>query len=381
MQGRFHRLSVCLLGTAMAFGTLAPPARAADKVTVSIISVSVYGAWYIAKEKGLAKDIDIDVKIIEDSTARNAGLSSGDIQCMMTTLDSTLVTASAGIPVKHVAVPLMSYGLDQMIATKDIKSDADLKGKTFAADYGFLNHMWMLLTLKRAGIPFNEATHKILLPQDAAAAFLSGQLDVDVNFLPFSTQSLGREGSHILKTTLTDRTWERGLVSDSIACNSNWLRENPRLAKELIRAWFEAVDWWKENPRAGDEIVAKGLDWPVADVIATQHGTIMLNLHQNMGAFGIPGGQPVCASLPDGVPPPPPGKSGWGKLVGDKADCEAGYLADTWKLFGEVYKEGGVVEEALAPEEGIDPSIIAALADEGYADKYASNKWEGRLEP
>jgi NitT/TauT family transport system substrate-binding protein len=378
MKKRLCILGICLLGMAMALGT---PARAEEKVTISIISVSVYGAWYIAKEKGFAKDIEIDVKIIEDSTARNAGLSSGDIQCMTTTLDSTLVTASAGIPVKHVAVPLMSYGLDQMIATKGIRSDADLRGKSFAADYGFLNHMWMLLTLKRAGIPLDELTHKVLLPQDATAAFLSGQLDVDVNFIPFSTQSLGREGSHILKTTLTDRTWERGLVSDSIACNSNWLRDNPDVAKELIRAWFEAVDWWKENPQAGDEIIAAGLDWSVADVMATQQGTIMLNLNQNMGALGIPGGQPVCASLPEGVPQPPPGASGWGRLVGGKADCEAGYLADTWRVFGEVYKEAGVIDEALAPEEGIDPAIIAALAAEGYPDKYASNKWEGRLQP
>jgi NitT/TauT family transport system substrate-binding protein len=365
----------------MASNTAAPPARAAEKVTISIISVSVYGAWYIAKEKGFAKDIEIDVKIIEDSTARNAGLSSGDIQCMMTTLDSTLVTASAGIPVRHVAVPLMSYGLDQMIAAEDIRSDADLRGKSFAADYGFLNHMWMLLTLKRAGIPFDEATHKVLLPQDATAAFLSGQLDVDVSFIPFSTQSLGREGSHVLKSTLTDRTWERGLVSDSIACNTDWLRDNPDIAKELIRAWFEAVDWWKENPQAGHEIVAAGLDWPVADVIATQAGTIMLNLNQNMGALGLPGGRPVCASLPEGVPEPPPNASGWGRLVGDKADCEAGYLADTWRLFGEVYKEAGVIDEALAPEEGIDPAIVAALAAEGFADKYASNRWEGRVQP
>jgi NitT/TauT family transport system substrate-binding protein len=381
MKKRLGIVGACLLGLAMVPGTVSVPATAKEKVTISIISVSAYAAWYIAKEKGFARDIDIDVKIIEDSTARNAGLSSGDIQCMMTTLDSTLVTASAGIPVKHVAAPLVSYGLDQMVATKDVRSDADLRGKSFAADYGFINHMWMLLTLKRAGIPFDEATHKVLLPQEATAAFLSGQLDVDVNFIPFSTQSLKREGSHVLKSTLNDRTWERGLVSDSIACNADWLRDNPDLAKNLVRAWFEAVEWWKENPQAGDEIIAAGLDWSVADVKAAQRGTIMLNLNQNMGALGLSGGRPVCASLPEGVPRPAPGASGWRRLVGGKADCEPGYLAGTWRLFGEIYKEAGVIDEALAPEDGIDPTIIAALAAEGYADRYASNDWEGRLQP
>lgn len=368
-------LSVAMLTTAT------PAVQAAEKFAVSIISVSVYGAWFIVKEKGLANGIDVETKIIEDTTARNAGLSSGAIQCVMTTMDNTVVTASAAVPVKHVAVPLMSYGLDQMIVSNDIKTEADLRGRSFAADYGFLNHMWMLLTLKKAGIPLKEASHKIMLPQESTAAFASGQLDVDVTWIPFSTQSLQRKDSHMLKSSRTDKTWERGLISDSIACNKTWLEQKPEVAKEVVRAWFEAIDWWKQNPQEGNKIVAKGLDWPEADVRLTQNGAIMLNINQNMGAVGLPGGKPVCKSLPEGLPKPPETASGWGELVGGKADCEAGYLADTWKLFGEVYAEADVADAAIPPAEGIDNSIIEWLAAEGYDKKYASNQWIGRLQP
>ena len=354
-------------------------ASAKDEFVVTMISVSVYGPWFIVKEKGMAKDIDVEVKIIEDITARNAGLSSGSIHCMMTTMDSTVVTVSSGVPVRHVAVPLMSYGLDEMIADESIQSDADLAGKSFAADYGFLNHMWMLLTLKRAGIPLDGADHKILLPQDATAAFTSGQLDVDVNFIPFSTQSLEREGAHKLKTSRTDRTWERGLISDSIACSSRWLDGNPDTAREVIRAWFEAVDWWKENPEEGNRIIAEGLDWPEEDVRLTQAGAIMLNLNQNMGAIGIEGGVPMCASIPADAPPAPEGASGWGTLVGGKPDCEAGYLADTWQLFGDVYKEANVIDSITPAGEGIDNGIIESLISEGLDKEYDSNRWVGRL--
>jgi len=382
MIGTVRRKSAALMAGLCTLAVLAgSAAEAAEKVSISIISVSVYGAWFIAREKGFAKDIDIDVKIIEDATARNAGLSSGDIQCMMTTLDSTLVTASAGVPVRHVAVPVMSYGLDEMVAVEHIKSDADLKGHTYAADLGFLNHMWMLLTYKRAGLPLDEGLHKVMLPQEASAAFISGQLDVDVNFIPFSTQDLTRKGAHVLKSSRTDKTWESGLISDSIACNGNWLKEKPQVAKELIRAWFEAVNWWKENPEEGDAIVAKGLDWQVADVKATQQGAIMLNINQNMGAFGLPGGKALCESLPEGIPPAPAEASGWGKLLGGRPDCAPGYLEATWALFGEIYKEAGVIDKAAPAAEGIDAGIITALAAEGYAEKYASNKWEGRAAP
>ncbi len=372
-------LAFCLAVAGSTIPTASPHAE--EDFTVSIISVSVYGPWFIVKEKGLADGINVDVKIIEDTTARNAGLSNNSIQCIMTTMDNTVVTASSAVPVKHVAVPLMSYGLDQMVVSNDIQTEADLRGRTFAADYGFLNHMWMLLTLKRAGIPFDEVNHTIMLPQESTAAFASGALDVDVTWIPFSTQSLEREDSHMLKSSFTDKTWERGLISDSIACNQEWLEANPDTAREVIRAWFEAVNWWKENPDEGNEIVAAGLDWPVEDVRLTQYGAVMLNINQNMGAVGLEGGEPLCASIPEGAPAPPASASGWGQMVGDKADCEAGYLADTWELFADVYSEAGVMDERVSAADGIDNSIIEWLGSEGYDQEYSSNKWIGRVGP
>ena len=128
------------IAAAVTTGTASAVAAKEDFV-VTMLSVSVYGPWFIAKEMGMAKDINIDVKIIEDITARNAGIATGAIQCMMTTMDSTVVTAAADLPVQHIAVPLMSYGLDEMVVDGSIKSEADIAGKTYAADYGFLNHM------------------------------------------------------------------------------------------------------------------------------------------------------------------------------------------------------------------------------------------------
>ena len=367
-------LAGLLLTVTLAAGTTA---RAAEDVTVTLIPVSVYGPWFIVQEKGMAEDINLEVQIIEDITARNAGLSTGHLQCMMTTMDSTVVAHAAGIPVTHVAVPLMSYGLDEMVVASDVQSVEDFTGRAYAADYGFLNHMWMLLTLKRAGMDFDSVEHKIMLPQDATAAFVSGALDIDVNFIPFSTQSLERADSYLFKSSRTDRTWERGLISDSIACSTDWMSEKPDVARELLRSWFEAVNWWKENPAEGNEIVARGLDWPVEDVEITQQGTVMLNLNQNLGAIGAEGGVPMCASIPEGAPLPPEEPSNWGQMFGG-ADCEAGYLHSTWDIFASVYREAEVTDNAPSAEDGIDYSIIMQLAEEGYAGTYSSNKWIGR---
>lgn len=352
--------------------------QAAEKVSVAIISFSPYAPWYIVKEKGLAKDVDLDIKIIEGITEKNAAISSGQVQCMNNTMD-TLVLARAGdLPVKVVAFSNLSYGLDKMVVTKDINKVEDFKGKKFGADYGFLNHMWMLLTLKRAGMDQKSVEHVVMLPQDSAAAFASGGIDIDVNYDPFAAQSLKREGSKVLKSSLTDKTWERGLISDAIACNEGWLKDKPAVAKELFRAWFEAVNWWKENPQAGDEIIAKGLGWPVPDVKLNQHGAIMLNLNQNMGAFGLPGGKPLCDSLPEDAPKAPADATGWGSLF-NGPDCAPGYAAPTWTMFNDVYMAAGVAQKKADAAVGLDSSIIAGLAKDGIGEKYNSNKWIGRL--
>ena len=361
------------------FNALPTTGYSDEKVNIAIISFSPYAPWYIVQEKGMANGVDLQVQIIEDITAKNAAISGGELHCMMNTLDSLVVAVAADVPVKVIAIPAMSYGLDEMVVSEEISSIEDFPGKNFGADFAFLNHMWMLLTLKKAGIAYDKLTHSILLPQDSAAAFVSGALDIDVNYIPFSRQSLGRPGSHVLKTSRSDKTWERGLISESVACNSQWLTDKPEVAKELMRAWFEAVDWWKENPEEGNEIIAKGLDWPVNDVKETQNGAVMLNASQNLGAFGL-GGAPLCDSLPEDIEAPSPEPSGWGdELFNGAPDCVAGYALETWDLFGDVYIEAGVMDSKASSSAGIDTSVLEALSGDGITDTYSSNKWIGRL--
>ena len=45
---------------------LTGPVAAAEKVRVSLFSWPGYGFWFIAKEKNLVPEIDLDIQIIED---------------------------------------------------------------------------------------------------------------------------------------------------------------------------------------------------------------------------------------------------------------------------------------------------------------------------
>ena len=112
-----------IAGVAGGLGLATPSAaRAAEKVDIAIISFSPYAPWYIIQEKGMAKGLDINVRIIEDITAKNAAVTSGSVPCMLNTLDSVVVARAAGVPLKVIAIPAMSYGLDEMVVDASITS-------------------------------------------------------------------------------------------------------------------------------------------------------------------------------------------------------------------------------------------------------------------
>jgi hypothetical protein len=104
----------------------------------------------------------------------------------------------------------------------------------------------------------------------------------------------------------------------------------------------------------------------------------MLNLSQNLGAFGLAGAKPLCEDLPADAPRAPADAKGWGVLF-DGKDCEAGYAAGTWDLFSMTYLKAGVIQKETPAADGFDTSILEGLGADKYQEKYNSNQWIGRV--
>jgi NitT/TauT family transport system substrate-binding protein len=70
---------ICSVLAVVSAAHIAAPSRseAAEKVAVAFNSFSPYGAWYIVKERKLAKDIDLDIQVIDGIPEKNAAVSSG----------------------------------------------------------------------------------------------------------------------------------------------------------------------------------------------------------------------------------------------------------------------------------------------------------------
>ena len=135
---------------------VAASARAQDKIRVGLSSISATsGSIWVAEEKGLFKKhgIDAEVIIIGGGAARVvSSLIAGEIQFSVGGGDAVIRAALRGADGVLVASP-MKTGLQRLMVRPEIKTPADLKGKTIAVTrFGSASHWVLQLFLRKWGM-------------------------------------------------------------------------------------------------------------------------------------------------------------------------------------------------------------------------------------
>lgn len=241
-------------------------ADAAEKVRVSFFSWPGYGFWFIAKEKNLAPDLDLELTIIEDPYESFGQLAAGQLDVTSSTVEYGPIAADEGVPVKLVTYTNLSYGTDKLIMAPDIKSAADLKGRTVAVLEGGLTQIFMGIWLEDNGVAFDKVKYANLIMDDAVAAMVSGNVAGGEFWEPFGGKVLETlKGSHVVATSLEPYWLKTGLLADGMYMSDAFFAK-PELAAKAMKAYWDAVAWWKENPAEGNRIIAEGLKFELADV-------------------------------------------------------------------------------------------------------------------
>ncbi len=211
--------------------------------------------WQVAEEAGIFKDAGVDVDLVwfEGYLDSINALAAGQLDANSQTLNDTIASVAAGSDQVIVLVNDNSTGNDQIIASKEIKTIQDLKGKKIGVEAGVVDHYLLLLGLQSAGLGPDDVQVENLETGAAAAAFASGQLDAVGVFAPFTTQALKREGSH---TLFTSKDFP-GAIPDHLTISRELLDERPDDVQKLIDAWFLTLDYIKKNPDKAIDIMAK----------------------------------------------------------------------------------------------------------------------------
>ena len=238
---------------ALAAVTLATMGAAASaqstKVAIGMSGWTGFAPLTLAKEAGIfAKHgLDVSIKKIPQKD-RHLAIASGDIQCAATTVETWVVWNANGVATTQIFQLDKSYGADGMVVKPGIKSIKELKGKTVAASApGTAPYFTLAWMLREDGMSVKDVKVVNLEPQAAANAIIAGSagLDAAMTYEPYLSAVRAKpEAGTIIATTL-----DYPMIMDTFGCTPKFLAENPKAAKALADAYFDAVAMIKAEPQ------------------------------------------------------------------------------------------------------------------------------------
>jgi NitT/TauT family transport system substrate-binding protein len=249
-----------------------------------------FGPLFVAKEKGLFAEEGIEVELINMAIheALYAGLLAGQVDVSGATVGDMLPHFDPEQPYACVMALDESRGGDGIVATKDIRSIADLKGKVVAFPERTVSQFFLNVLLKEAGLGQADIEHVEMTADDAGDAFLMQEVDAAVTWEPFLTQGKQSEHGHLL----ADSSETPGLIVDCLLAKLEVLDARLPEFRALARAWDAAVHYVEAHTDEANQIMARHVGGWLEDpaVFAeTMKGVRFYDAERNREYFGTPG--------------------------------------------------------------------------------------------
>ena len=346
---RFRGAGVALL-SALLLWTTGPVLAAKEEVRIAGLTWPGYGFWFIAKEKGLAPDLEISYQAIEDPFQTFSLATAGRLDVVSSTIEFAPIATAEGMPVKLVAYGNISYGTDKIVVGPGIESAADLVGKKVAVLEGGLAQLYMAIWLEQNGVAYDQVEYVNLIMDDAASAMIGGDVAAAEFWDPFGPQVLDSRPDTRLAAQSREPFWLRNaLIADALFMNADFIEQRREVAMKTMRALYDAIAWWQENPEEGNRIIAEGMKMPLEDVelVIGKDGS---GKDGGLYPYSFLEAARFCGAAP-GDPP---------------FEQSNGQIEDHWRMTNEWWIKFGQMSETIDPSQGIDCSLLADLHGAGY---------------
>lgn len=268
-----------------AIGTIVPQAHAEEKVTLATVAWIGYAPFYVAVEKDLFKPygVKVELKDFADPALIPAALASGGIQGAMYTYDQVINLVANGNDYRVVMPIDYSNGADAIVASKSIKSLADLKGKQVAYPFATCDNLLVAYALKSVGLSESDVQGLDTTPENVPAA-LAGGVAAGATYEPNVSKALKLEvgdGFHAIYTSAT----APGLITDVLYFPADFIAKNPKTIDGIIKGYIDGMKFLKEHPDEAYAIVAKYFSTTVDDVKEQAKGVYNVPVPEMAGYF------------------------------------------------------------------------------------------------
>jgi NitT/TauT family transport system substrate-binding protein len=239
---------------------VAAAAHAQDRVRIGLSSISATsGSIWVAEERGLFKKhgLDAEVIIIGGGAARVvSSLIAGEIQFSVGGGDAVIRADLRGADGVLVASP-MKTGLQRLMVRPEIKTPADLKGKTVAITrFGSASHWVLQLFLGKWGMRADDI--KMLQLGSSPAMFASLEKGaVDGGAFTIPTFFLAEErGFRVLADPVDMEIY---YLQNSVDSTRSYIKRNRDQALRVVKALCEGLAYFRKNKKDSLAVLQKKL--------------------------------------------------------------------------------------------------------------------------
>ncbi len=201
-------------------------------------------AWEIAIQKGWFKEAGVEVEFVWfDYVASMDAYAAGQLDAVCMTNGDALVTGTAR-PSVAIIINDYSNGNDMLVATPDIKSVSDLKGKKIGAELGFVAHLLAITALTENGLSADDVEW-VNTPTDKTPAMLaSGDVSAIAAWQPNSGEALkSTSGSKAIFTSAD----APGIIYDVLSVSPESLASRKDEWGKVVKVWYQVVDYLKDE--------------------------------------------------------------------------------------------------------------------------------------
>jgi len=215
-----------------------------------------YMPWKVAEVEGLFEkhNLKADITWFSQLSDMLNAYNTGNVDTTGLTTGDLITAAVKGVKSKVILMMDYSNGGDGILATDDVKSVADFKGKTVYVEKGTVGEHMLLLALQKNGLKAEDI--KIInMPADTAgAAFAAGKADIVVTYEPFMSKGIASRGNGKIIFSTKDLP---GLIPDLMTLRQEVVDKNPAIAQAMVDTWFDALKYQQEHPDEALAIEAK----------------------------------------------------------------------------------------------------------------------------
>lgn len=270
-------VSLCACGNSSNKGSEETP-----EVTLGTTSWPTNMFFYLAEKEGIFEKNGVDVTIqdFSSTTESTNAFVGGKLDFCTFASSETISPFMQGGKFSIVLETDKSNGCEGLVATPDIKSIADLKGKTVATQLYSVDHMFLLTLLDENGMTEEDVNIVDMSIQESGNAFIAGQCDASCIWDPYFSQAKDAGGTELFSSADNP-----DLITDVLGASKSLCEDNPKAVTAVVKSFFDAVDYWKENPDEANEIMGKQLGVTADEFAAQMEGLLIPTEEEVVEAF------------------------------------------------------------------------------------------------